>query len=289
MGAGGGQVVGPARKRAGELQGCAVRTGDGLHIHAVLLVLLRVVRLICTDPVGGDQGAVNNDEVAFTQAQPAAELDRDRAWMHLLENPGGVRRQRHGGVRRLLEIAGTYDRICQRVEGYLQPDVSATDILAVLRVIRTLRDKLDDDERMLLALARSKTITCARIATALEMSGRQSAERRYLQLSRAYRRPDGTLPRTQSERLSKRGSSAAAAPNGSGTVSRAQDPVDRIRPFVWGRRCAGSVPGVAAKETRGPCVRRGPFPVFPSAPGVRLCSRVGGWRLCGGVAGRLPR
>ncbi|GAA2471340.1 hypothetical protein GCM10010388_74930 [Streptomyces mauvecolor] len=73
--------------------------------------------------------------------------------MHLLENPRGVRRQRHGGVRRLLEIAGTYDRICQRAEGYLQPDVSATDILAVLRVIRTLRDKLDDDERMLLALA----------------------------------------------------------------------------------------------------------------------------------------
>ncbi|MFI6055435.1 hypothetical protein ACIBCO_35785 [Streptomyces violascens] len=133
--------------------------------------------------------------------QPAAELDRDRAWAHLLENPGGVRRQQHGDVRRLLEIARTYDRICQRAEGYLQPDVSETDILAVLRVIRTLHDKLDDDERMLLSLARSKTITWARIATALELSGRQSAERRYLQLSKAYRRPDGTLPRTQSERV----------------------------------------------------------------------------------------
>uniref|UniRef100_A0AAU2UX87 Uncharacterized protein n=1 Tax=Streptomyces sp. NBC_00003 TaxID=2903608 RepID=A0AAU2UX87_9ACTN len=133
--------------------------------------------------------------------RPAAEQDRDRAWAHLLENPGGVRRQQHSGGRRLLEIARTYDGICQRAEGYLQPDVSQTDILAALRVIRTLHDKLDDDERMLLSLARSKTITWARIATALELSGRQSAERRYLQLRKAYRRPDGTLPRTQSERV----------------------------------------------------------------------------------------
>ncbi|MFD7020604.1 hypothetical protein [Streptomyces sp. NPDC059928] len=45
-------------------------------------------------------------------------------------------------------------------------------------MIRTLHDKPQGDERMLLSLARSKTITWARIATALELSGRQSAERR---------------------------------------------------------------------------------------------------------------
>ena len=54
---------GAAGCRAGEPQRCAVRAGDDLHVHAVLLVFLRVVRL-----VGGDQCAVNDDVVALTGA-----------------------------------------------------------------------------------------------------------------------------------------------------------------------------------------------------------------------------
>ena len=47
---------------------CAVRTRDDLHVHAVPLVFLRVVRLIGADAIGGDQCAVNDDVVALTEA-----------------------------------------------------------------------------------------------------------------------------------------------------------------------------------------------------------------------------
>jgi hypothetical protein len=52
----------------GEPHRCAVRTGDDLHIHPVLAMLLRVVRLVRADPVGRDQGAVDDHEVAFAEA-----------------------------------------------------------------------------------------------------------------------------------------------------------------------------------------------------------------------------
>ncbi|MGW3698722.1 hypothetical protein ACWECR_39425 [Streptomyces sp. NPDC005056] len=136
--------------------------------------------------------------------RPEAEFDRERAWSHMLENPGGIRRvTSYGsyGNKRLGEIARRYDQIGQRAQGLLEPAVSETDVLAALLVIRSLRDKLDTDELMLITLARSHRITWARIADALEMSNRQSAERRHLQLSRAHPRADGSLPRTQSERV----------------------------------------------------------------------------------------
>ncbi|WP_371654168.1 MULTISPECIES: hypothetical protein [unclassified Streptomyces] len=136
---------------------------------------------------------------------PEAEYNRDRAWGRLLESPGGVRRHSQPGSSEsaptLLEVARAYDRICQRARGIIQPDVEETDILATLLVIRMLRDKLESDELQLISLARTKRITWERIADALELSGRQSAERRHLQLTRAHRRADGTLPRTQSERV----------------------------------------------------------------------------------------
>ncbi|MBT2505901.1 hypothetical protein J7I98_08305 [Streptomyces sp. ISL-98] len=139
-----------------------------------------------------------------TGQRPEAETDKERAWGHLLEAPGGIRRIPAQGpprARRLAEIARSYDRICQRAQGLLDPDATETDILAALLVIRTLREKLESDELTLITLARTKRITWARIATALEVKSRQSAERRHLQLSRAHPRPDGTLPRTQSERV----------------------------------------------------------------------------------------
>ncbi|CAM5693163.1 hypothetical protein ACWGKK_14540 [Streptomyces chartreusis] len=100
-----------------------------------------------------------------------------------------------------MDIARDYDRVCQRAEGSLLPDATDAEVLAALLVIRMLREKLDHDELKLTSLARTKKITWARIAQWQELSGRQAAERRHLQLSRAYTRPDGTVPRTQSERV----------------------------------------------------------------------------------------
>ena len=78
--AGRGQVVRAARCRAGEPQWGAVRACDDLDIHAVLLVLLRVVRLVRGDTVGGDERAVDDDEVSF--AEPDEGLVQTR-------RPGG--------------------------------------------------------------------------------------------------------------------------------------------------------------------------------------------------------
>lgn len=68
VGAGRGQVMCAAGCRAGEPQWCGVSAGDDLHVHAVLLAFLRVVRLIGADADGGDQRAVNDDVVALTEA-----------------------------------------------------------------------------------------------------------------------------------------------------------------------------------------------------------------------------
>ncbi|MGW8988330.1 hypothetical protein ACWGRF_00120 [Streptomyces zhihengii] len=140
-----------------------------------------------------------------TRAQrPEAESHRERAWAHLLDNSTGIRRMATYGPyehKRLGEIARRYDQICQRAQGLLHPGATESDVLAALLVIRALRDKLNSDELMLISLARSQQVTWARIATALEMKSRQSAERRHLQLSQAQLRADGTKPRTQSERV----------------------------------------------------------------------------------------
>lgn len=137
--------------------------------------------------------------------RPEAEVDRERAWGHMLETPGGLRRRDlladlQFDEKRLGEISRRYDQICRRAQGRLQPEASETDVLAALLVIRMLREKLLTDELMLITLARSMGITWTRIADALEMKSRQSAERRHLQLSQSTR-ADGSRPQTQNERV----------------------------------------------------------------------------------------
>ncbi|MFJ9703496.1 hypothetical protein [Streptomyces fradiae] len=102
-------------------------------------------------------------------------------------------------TRDLEQIAPRYDRIVKRARETVGRDVSERDVLAALRVVRMLRDKLKDDERDLIDLARAKKLTWARIADALELSSRQAAERRRLQLSLAP--TDGAAARTQSDRV----------------------------------------------------------------------------------------
>ncbi|MYV48405.1 hypothetical protein [Streptomyces sp. SID2888] len=130
--------------------------------------------------------------------------NRARAWALLAEKALATRqlpRYDDGSPGRLMDIARNYDRICQRAEGLLQPDATEREVLAALLAIRMLREKLDHDELKLTTLARTKRITWARIAQWQELSGRQAAERRHLQLGRAYTRSDGTVPATQSERV----------------------------------------------------------------------------------------
>ncbi|MGW2026399.1 hypothetical protein [Streptomyces decoyicus] len=135
--------------------------------------------------------------------RPGKQYNRAQAWALLTEHTPGARRlpRDREAPGRLMDIARNYDRIRQRADGTLQPDATAPEILATLLAIRMLREKLEHDELKLTTLARTKQITWARIAEWQELSGRQAAERRHLQLSRAHTRPDGTAPRTQSERV----------------------------------------------------------------------------------------
>ncbi|MGW7313158.1 hypothetical protein [Streptomyces sp. NPDC054865] len=137
-------------------------------------------------------------KTTFKGQRPQAETDPESGWRHLLEVPGGVRHTASGSdrtQRRLMEIARSYDRVLARAQGKLHPEATDTDVLAALHVVRMLREKLDADELALTGLARTMKITWARIAVAQGVRSRQSAERRYLQLSKA--RPGAT----QNERV----------------------------------------------------------------------------------------
>ncbi|AZS87261.1 hypothetical protein ELQ87_25795 [Streptomyces griseoviridis] len=127
-----------------------------------------------------------------TQRRPAAETHRIDAWNHL-KSPGVIDPDAWLGelskIPRLLEHSGTlaevsekYDRILDLIEFGVLEDLGETDLLAALLVQRALRDKLQIDEPRLIAAARRKNITWSRLAPALEVGSRQSAERRYLQL-----------------------------------------------------------------------------------------------------------
>ncbi|MET8816447.1 hypothetical protein ABZW47_31160 [Streptomyces sp. NPDC004549] len=133
----------------------------------------------------------------------AREHNRQRAWAlmtaHLPES-SKVSRYSADSPGRLKDIAPVYDRICQRAGGVGEPATDA-EVLAALLAIRMLREKLDYDEWRLAALARSRRITWARIAEWQELSGRQAAERRHLQLGRPAPRDGGPSDATQSERV----------------------------------------------------------------------------------------
>ncbi|MGP4004452.1 hypothetical protein [Streptomyces sp. 8N706] len=139
-----------------------------------------------------------------------AEIHRVDAWSHLktpqAPDPDSwmgelariPRALEHTGT--VTEIAAKYDRILELIEYDTPGDLTETDLLAALLVQRALRDKLQIDEGRLIAAARRKNITWARLAPALEVRSRQSAERRYLQLRRDL---DGIVghPLTQSDRV----------------------------------------------------------------------------------------
>ncbi|NGN64452.1 hypothetical protein G5C51_11125 [Streptomyces sp. A7024] len=119
------------------------------------------------------------------------ENDRELAWGHLFTphesaNPELAQVGFYRPTGELSDIAQRFDRVVMAVEAYESEDTSTTvcetDLLAALLAIRKLRDKLVTDETSLIAAARRKRITWARIGQALELRSRQAAERRYLQL-----------------------------------------------------------------------------------------------------------
>ncbi|NGO77767.1 hypothetical protein G6045_19190 [Streptomyces sp. YC504] len=152
---------------------------------------------------------------------PEAEFDRAGAWRHLstpaapdpdswlgeLAQIKGV--LEHTGT--LAEVADKYDHLLRLIEFDTIDELDVTDLLAALLIQRILRDKLAIDEQRLIAAARRRKATWARIAPALEVRSRQSAERRYLQLRRdlddlvegphATTEHDTNRPMTQSERV----------------------------------------------------------------------------------------
>ncbi|MFE6843694.1 hypothetical protein [Streptomyces sp. NPDC057686] len=127
-----------------------------------------------------------------SEGRPAAEYDRPSAWLLLTTRPvqpedkwlGRLAElpNIHDSTRQFIEIAEKYDRIARSVEYDAVDEVTETELLAALVVIRELREKLQTDEARLLGAARRKKITWARIASALGLKSRQAAERRHLQL-----------------------------------------------------------------------------------------------------------
>ncbi|MEJ8653605.1 hypothetical protein WKI65_37575 [Streptomyces sp. MS1.AVA.3] len=123
---------------------------------------------------------------------PEAESNRHYAWQHLRtpqrpqedewagELAKTVTTLRTSGL--LSEVAAKYDQVTRLIERDAADEATETDLLAALLVIRTLRDKLQLDEGRIIGALRTKKVTWARVATALEMRTRQAAERRYLQL-----------------------------------------------------------------------------------------------------------
>ncbi|MGG7568845.1 hypothetical protein [Streptomyces sirii] len=97
-------------------------------------------------------------------------------------------------------MAAKFDRLTELIERGAADDTEETDLLAALLVIRTLREKLLIDEARIIGAARTKSVTWTRLADALEMRSRQSAERRYLQIRADIDDASGE-PMSQSERV----------------------------------------------------------------------------------------
>ncbi|MFE3762477.1 hypothetical protein ACFXPI_12010 [Streptomyces sp. NPDC059104] len=201
----------------------------------------------------------------------AAECDRSSAWRHLTtgqerkkdEGPGlppGMPSVRDK-PRRLADIAHKYDRFAHAAEFDAVDEVTETDLLATLLVIRELREKLQADEADLLRVARRKRVTWARLAKALGLKSRQAAERRFLQL-RSDLDGAGGKPLRQADRVTYARSlrdrpDEAARPQppdapGAALARRLTTLPDlEVREPAWWGELADALAALAAVETRG--------------------------------------
>ncbi|MFI5987129.1 hypothetical protein ACIBEA_40470 [Streptomyces sp. NPDC051555] len=127
-----------------------------------------------------------------------AERERDYAWFHIAADADEFADDdRMWPGRPIADVAPHLDRLFEHAYLSEAHRVSETDLLAALLVLRTLREDLQRAEGHLIETARKKGVTWTRLAPALEVKSRQSAERRYLQL-RGDSSDDG---RTQEDRV----------------------------------------------------------------------------------------
>ena len=110
---------------------------------------------------------------------PRAESDRSAAWEHFAQLLDPENFDLDGS---LAEVAGGLDRVMEAAYLRQLGDVSETDLLAALLVRRKVLDVLAEQEVYLIEAARKKGVTWERLAGALEVGGRQAAERRYTSL-----------------------------------------------------------------------------------------------------------
>ncbi|MFI2620506.1 hypothetical protein [Streptomyces sp. NPDC018584] len=133
-----------------------------------------------------------NVVIKTTKSRPSQEVSREAAWQHLHTPLKRDPNEWAGELSRVISefsvtdrdltsVAAKYDHVVQCAR-YRDPDIDETSVLSALLVIRTLRDKLEVDERRLIGAARALKVTWSRIAVALELRSRQAAERRFLQL-----------------------------------------------------------------------------------------------------------
>lgn len=115
---------------------------------------------------------------------PRAEHERDAAWSHLSsadEEDYGLDPEYWPGGK-VAEVAERLDEVIERAYVSDLKNLSPTDLLAALLVLRKLREDFTTAEGLLIETARKKNVTWARIAPALEVKSRQAAERRFQQL-----------------------------------------------------------------------------------------------------------
>jgi hypothetical protein len=140
---------------------------------------------------------------------PPAERERDAAWSHLSsvdeEDYGFESVYWPGG--KVADVAERLDEVIERAYVSDFKNLSPTDLLAALLVIRRLREDFTVAEGHLIEAARKKDVTWARLAPALEVKSRQAAERRYLRL--CGNASDANSGRTQSERVERERDSRA--------------------------------------------------------------------------------
>ncbi|MGW6202218.1 hypothetical protein ACWF9B_00975 [Streptomyces sp. NPDC055089] len=138
---------------------------------------------------------------ADAEENPAAERERAAAWQHLArpEEEGYDLNPAYWPGARLAEVAERFDDVVENAYVSALGDLSPTDLLAALLVIRRLRDDFTVMEGHLIEAARKQDVTWTRLAPALEVKSRQAAERRHLRLcGNAY---DANPGRTQRERV----------------------------------------------------------------------------------------
>ncbi|MEU7068136.1 hypothetical protein [Streptomyces sp. NPDC046161] len=101
---------------------------------------------------------------------------------------------------RLGDVAAKYDGLMRALDYDSYELTDEEDLLAALLVIREIKKKFDVDEARIIAAARRKKVTWQRLADAMELRSRSSAERRYLQLNEISD-SDVRPARTQAERV----------------------------------------------------------------------------------------